>query len=481
MRRIVLLSICVLSGCMLGPNYHPPCTCVPDFEGEPCITESVKSCEEPLCAWWKIFDDPLLEKYVLLGAAHNFNVLQAEANILQARAVREVTASKLYPQFEADFNALRLALSRNGIFDSFGQRFFANRIFNLFNAFIDVKWEIDLFGKTRRDVEAASAHVCSVIENRNDILISVLAEIAVNYFGVRSGRERAHLIEGNIALLEKNAAIVRAQFASGYRNGLDLRKIEAELATARADLPDVYSQIYSSMYALSILTGNLPEEFVCEMMIDAPLPIPPLKVAVGLRSDLLRRRPDVRRAERDLAAATAEIGVAVASFFPTIKLFGLIGFDSLRFNNLFQAGSKFWLLDADIKQPLFQGGKLSGNLKASSAAACAACANYHQTVLEALAETEKALVSYVEELVTTGLLEEAVGQDREVVKITNERYTKGLVNVIEFLDAERQLISAELNLLQSHTNSLFHLIALYKALGGGWDCALVERNCVGEI
>lgn len=467
---------------MVGPNYRPPSvTLVPDFEGEPCLTEEVKSCQEPIMAWWKIFNDAQLEKYISMGAACNNSVKVAEANILQARALRQVTASKLYPQINADFNALRLALSKNGLLGIIGERLSpSHRIFNLFNAFIDASWEIDLFGKTRRNIEAADAHVGQMIEERNDLLVSVLGEIAINYFEVRSAQTRVKLMEENISLLERNVFIVHEQFKKGLRNGVDLQKIEAELANVRSELPDVYATMYSSMYALSILTGELPETFVCELELEKELPLPPCQVAVGLRSDLLLRRPDVRYAERQLAEATAHIGVAVASFFPKISLFGIIGFDSLKIGNLFRGSSKMWAIDGDVSMPLFQGGKLIGNLKASEAATCAAAFNYQQTVLTALADSERALVSYAEELATSALLRDAVQKNQQVVEISNQRYVRGLTTVIDLLDSERQWNAAKQNLLTSHTSSLLDLIALYKALGGGWECALAER-CGGAL
>lgn len=478
--------ILLLGGCAVGPNYKTPENNVPDTWSSATAASNVLSDDTPVTQWWEVFDDPLLNKYIEKAAESNYDLLTAEANILQARAMRQIAASSFFPQIGADVNATKTYFSKNGpifaigpstgslpgtVSQSSGLPFSVQipQIQSLYNALFDCTWEIDLFGKTRRTVEAADARIGSAIEQRNDTLITVLAEVARNYIEIRSNQKLSQLLEENIAILEQKSAIVQKQLESGLVSDLDYENIQATLSSERALLPDTNAQIYRAIYTLSILTGEFPEALVEELLPMQPLPQAPEKVAVGLRSDLLRRRPDVRQRERELAAATATIGVAVASFFPTITLYGDGGFQSLMLKNLFTGGSKTWAFGGDIMMPVFQGGKLVGNLKATQAATAAAAYTYQQTILTALDETESALVAYAEDLQATNDLQNTVVHNQNLVGLSEERYQTGLVSLLNLLDSERQLNETEQTLLQRETRSLLDLITLYKALGGGWE------------
>ncbi len=465
---------------MVGPNYVPPDPWVPEWVDPGHFQVALPEECPPPTRWWEIFNDPFLNKYIDTASCYNNEVQIAEANILRARATRMVTASKLFPQIAADFNASRTYFSKNGPIVSLGTSGINTssglpfevqvpQIQNLFNATIDASWEIDLFGKTRRSVEVADALIGSACELRNDVLVTIFAEVANNYLNIRSQQRLGQLVSENIDLLEKNAEIVRLQVERGYRNQLDLERIEAELLTNQASLPGIYATIYQDIYALSVLTGFLPEVLLEELLPIQPLPMPPPNIAIGVRTDVLRRRPDVRLAERLLAAATAHIGVAVASFFPTITLTGQIGFQSLSLANLFQAGSKTWSIAGDVNLPIFQGGKLIGNLRVSEADALAAAYGYQQAVLNALQEAESGLVAYGQSLQATLIWSETIDKYQGIVDLTSIRYLRGLSNLIDFLDSERQLNSAKQNWLNSVNTSLLDLVALYKALGGGWE------------
>jgi NodT family efflux transporter outer membrane factor (OMF) lipoprotein len=476
-----------LSGCTVGPNYKPPENTVSqEWKGPPPSSEISYSREKPVTDWWKVFQDSLLDKYIEMAATHNYDILAAEANILQARALKQVAASSLFPQVSADLNATKTFFSKNGPIFTIGTaagdpidetstttglpfNVQIPQIQSLYNALFDASWEIDLFGKTRRSVEAAQATMESAIEQRNDILISVLAEVARNYIEIRSDQKRRLLIEENIQLLEQNAEIIKVNMEKGFASGLDLENIKAELASARAELPDIDAQIYRGIYTLSILTGNFPEALVDELFPYQELPALPHSIAVGLRSDLLRRRPDVRQAERQLAAATANVGVAVASFYPTITLLADAGFQSLKIKNLFNSRSKTWAMGGDFNIPIFQGGRLVGNLRANRAAASAAAYSYQQTVLVALQDAESALISYSQDLVKSKELNKNMQNNQMLVYLTHERYDKGLVSLLDFLSSKRQLITSQITLLTSDTIALLDLISLYKSLGGGWE------------
>lgn len=249
----------------------------------------------------------------------------------------------------------------------------------------------------------------------------------------------------------------------------------ATLATERALLPDIEAQIYRNIYTLSVLTGAVPETLVEELINPQPLPKAPKIVAVGLRSDLLRRRPDIRLVERDLAAATANVGVAVASFFPTITLIGDGGLQSLMLKNLFNWGSRTWAVGGDINMPIFEGGRLLGNLKAKRAETAATAHTYQQTVLNALEETESAIMTFTQDLKTCKERKEATDRYQDLVVLSEQRNSKGLVSLLDLLDTERQLNESQQSLLNSDIAKLLDLIALYKALGGGWETAFCDN------
>jgi outer membrane protein, multidrug efflux system len=488
-----------LSGCKVGPNYSPPENDVPDEWSAPTAPVEIPlSYDPPPALWWEIFNDPLLNKYIQLAANYNNDVLTVEANIFQTRAMRQVSAAPLFPKISGDFDAFHTFISKNGpigVLEAGGAAGTAGTAgavgaaaipkrpqppqkFNIFNNFIDASWELDLFGKTRRAVEAAQAQLESTIEQKNGILISVFGEIARNYIELRSSQKQKILLERNIEILQKNVAIIQKRYSTGYSNLLDLEQINIQLNQAVSALPPVNTAIYRNIFALSVLTGDLPEILLEELLPPQPLPELPECLSTGLRSDLLRRRPDIREAERNLAQATANIGVAVASFFPSVTLTGIFGLDSLKISNLYSPNSKMWIYGADISIPIFQGGKLVGNLKIAEAQTAALAYTYQQTVLNALRDTETALVSYGEDLKATEELKKILASNEKLTNLNNKRYAKGLVSQLDVLNSELISNNAELSLLQSETSALLDLITLYKSLGGGWEP--FDQNCASN-
>ncbi len=486
MKYLPLLFL-LFAGCFkVGPDYKAPENTVGNEWHEP-EEEKEYTTSEPEIAWWKVFHDDLLEKYIETAALSNQEILRAEAAICEARALREVAASNLFPQISADLSALKTYFSKNGpVFAitpgggaggglpniNTGLPFSIQipQIQNLFNGLFDASWEIDLFGKTRRTVELAEAHIGSAIENRNAVLISTLAEIARNYLELRSFQKRSELLQKNIQLLEESKTIVEMQFLVGTANRLDVERIVAALDSAKASLPDTHAQIYRNIYALSILTGKEPEALVDELIEAKPLPAAPDHVAIGLRSDLLRRRPDVRRAERQLAEATAGVGIAVASFYPSFTLVGDAGLQSLQIKKLFQAASRTWAYGGDLNIPIFQGGRLVGNLHAAEAECSMAGYQYQNTVLTALQEAEGSLVSYSDSLSSANLMRKSASSTRDVARLATDQYKAGLISLLGALQSQRDSVLADLNLLDKDTSALITLVTLYKALGGGWQC-----------
>lgn len=476
MKKILFLLI--LSGCMLGPNYSPPELNLSNDWASNADTA------EPVQKWWEELGDDLLNRYIEIAAEFNYDIQSAEANILRARALRQVAASKLFPHVNFDLNGTKTYFSKNGPVFAIGQAAgnpgdetssttglpFAVQVpqmQNLFNALFDASWELDFFGKNRRAVESAAAEIESMIAQKDDVLLTVLAEVARSYIDLRSFQRRSLLLEENISLYENHAEILRASVFYGYSNQLELENIEAELAASKAALPETNAEVYRAIYTLSVLIGRPPETLVDELLASSPLPEVPREVAIGCRSDLLRRRPDVRYAERKLAEATANIGVAVASFFPTLSLLGNGGFQSLALPQLFEWGSKTWAYGADVNMPLFEGGRLIGNLRFTQAEQAFYAAQYQQTVLNALQDAENSLRKFEELVKSTREYDQSVFHNEYVVAITRERFLKGLINRIDLINNEKQLVSSKLTQLDSKTAELLSLISLYKSLGGG--------------
>lgn len=466
----------ILNGCMVGPNYREPEIVVAD-EWHSCVCES----EEMMIAWWQQFNDPLLTRYIEEAACYNKSLLSAETTVLEAMALRQVVASQLFPHLGIGLNSSRTYFSKNGpIFATgvdqtstslLGLPFEVHipQIQNIFTTLLNASWTIDLFGKIRREVEVVDAFIGSAIEKKNDLLNIIIAEVAQNYIDLRSAQQQGRLIEENILLLEEEVRIANHRFQKGLTNALSRERIEAQLAELEGSLPPICSQIYQYIYAISLLTGKVPESLLCDLLPIAPLPCSPCEIGFGLRSELLRRRPDVRRAERMLAAANASIGVAVASFFPSLTLSSNLGLQSVHFSNLFEAASKTWSIGESVQLPIFEGGRLLGSLHLSESLTWQAYYDYQQVILTALQEAESALVAYGREEERESYLRKSMEHYRVYASLMENRFKKGLVGTTDLLESRRQLNSAEQTHLVSERVVLENLITLYKVLGGGWE------------
>jgi outer membrane protein, multidrug efflux system len=453
-----------LCSCMVGPEYHPPSQTLPDTWH----TEDV-NCTQPDCTWWEQFQDPLLNQYLYLASQNNLDLIQARATICAARGQLIVEKSELYPHINADFNALRTYFSKNGPVGIFENRDNLPSSINLYNAIFDASWEIDFFGKIRHSVMAAKAEIESTIEEKNATLLMVLAEVAKNYFELRSTQKRIEYTQKKVSLFEELQTISSKQNESGYTDLINLNKTQSSLEQAYAELPELFSRAAQNIYALSVLTGNLPETFIEELTCIHPLPQPIYDVKMGLRSELLRRRPDIISAEKQLAKATANIGVAVASFFPSFKFIGFSGLQSLHFPTLFQANSFAWAAVGNAHIPIFQGGKLIGNLKASQSEEIRAIANYQQTVLKAVEETENALISYKNDLVKLAHTQQSSESLNHISQLTAEQYMHGYVDKISQINNEEEYLSSQLSLIEVQEKALIDLVVLYKALAGSFN------------
>lgn len=479
----------LLTGCMVGPNYKEPQNALsPNWTAV--IAEDVISQENLLVEWWKLFCDPLLTQCIENAVRCNYDLNSACETILQAKALRQVKASSLFPQIIADINGTKTYFSKNGPVFAIGVPTASGaetetgslspatglpfqvqvpQIQNLFNALFDATWEIDLFGKIRRGVEFASAIMDAAIAQRNDLLISIVAEVAKNYIELRTFQMGALFVEQTIDLLEQKREINEKNHLEGYSSTIAVESAASELNLAKAALPLLIAKSYRAIYAISLLTSQLPETLLPLLGEVKPLPAIPEKTAVGLRSDLLKRRPDIRVAERKLAAATANVGVAVASFFPSITIGGDGGFQSLSIRDLFQGKSKTWAIGGDINLPIFEGGRLIGNYRASKASLAEAACTYQQTILKALEEVEGNLVGYKQGLTVCNELQANLVHQQNIDFLTEQLYGQGIKTFLDLLSQKEQVIQSREVLLLSQSATLIDLIALYKSLGGGWE------------
>jgi len=305
--------------------------------------------------------------------------------------------------------------------------------------------------------------------DRRDTLVTLLGEIARNYVEARGYQRRLTIVRENIAAQEQDVAITQDRFTNGLASNLDVQQATTLLATTRADIPTLESSLQASIRRLGVLLGQPPGALTIELSTAEPIPTAPPDVPVGLPSELLLRRPDVRKAERQLAAANAEIGVATADLFPKFSLTGAAGFQSVSASDWFSAGSKFWSIGPTVQWNIFDAGRIRANIRVKNARQEQALAAYEQTVLMAFEEVENGLTTYANEQIRRRSLEEAVKSSQESLLLANKLYANGLANFINVLDSERSLYQAQDQLVQSERAVSTNLIALYKSLGGGWE------------
>jgi len=460
---LALAAFAGLSACTLGPDYHRPDFHAQDggqWQSDANITAGSQAVEA--LDWWKQLDDPLLSELIAGALKENRDLGAALANIERARALRRIAGSGYYPTLDASGSGSRSRFSRQtGFGANTGTR-------NTFSAALDASWELDLFGRTRRAVEAADARIQASEEAQRGLMLSVVAEVATNYFEARGLQRQLVFTEQDIGLLREVESIARAQSELGVTTELDLTRATGERETFEATLPNLEAEIAARIYRISVLTGQSPEFHMQALQQSSPLPMPPDAVPVGLRSDILKRRPDVQQAERELASATAGIGVAKADMFPSFSLTGAIGSSARVFGDLFTPATLTRSVGGVLGWPVFAGGSITAGVDVAEADAKAALAAYEQSVLLALEDGEASLMRYGKEWQTLKRLKKAEVTRQQAFEIARLRYEAGEENFLVILDAERALIATRNDIISSETKILTGLAQLYKALGGGW-------------
>lgn len=449
-----------LAGCKVGPNYQSPSASTPDG------WISVKADEKAEIEqdWWKHFHDPILDQLLAKTIAGNYDLKIATTRIAEARAARATARSDLLPVVNTDANAERQS---NRI--AFGSvPFDLAKPFNTFQTGFDASWELDIFGGRRRGVEAANADLQATEATAEDTRISLLAEVARTYIDIRQYQTQLALAQDTITAQEQTAKIAQERFKAGEVAGIDATEAKAQVSQAKSQLPYYQSLLLQAEFSMDLLLGDTPGTTQKLITTSQPIPVGDKVLIVAAPAKVIASRPDVRMAERKLASATAQQGIAVAQFFPDISLTGFLGLLSSDSNTLLQANSKSWDIGGGVVWPILNYGKLSANKHAADAREQEALAIYQKSVLTALSDVERSVSAYTKEEEHRTALEEAAKEDEKAVKVQRARYKEGLSSFIEVLDAERTLYSAQSQTATSRAITAQNLIAVYKSLGGGW-------------
>lgn len=458
---VTMLAV-TAAGCAVGPNYQVPATPVdPSFANaaEPGFVQD-KAVER----YWTGFADPLLDALVDDAIAHNTDLRAAAANLQAARAIRRLAGFDQFPT---------ATLAGSYTHNLYAQQQLPgvdqhDREFDTAQAGFEGLWELDLFGRVRRNVEAARADVGVASATLQDARVSVIAEVARNYFVLRGLQDQLALTNRNADNQFSSLKLTRVRLEAGRGNQLDTARAEAQWQTTLSSIPTLQGSISTTMYRLSVLTGRQPA-VLAERLVPQPLPaLPPLN-AIGTPEQLLRRRPDIRVAERRLAGATARIGVAVGDLFPKVTLTGSIGYLAPTFGEFGERGARDYSVGPSITWAAFDLGRVRARIHSARFQTDAALATYEGAVLNALEVTEDALVSYGRSQSRRDALQLAAAASDKAADLAQQRFEGGLIDFLEVLDAERTALSAELLLSQSRTDAATSLIAVYKALGAGWD------------
>lgn len=499
-RGPVLLGLTMLAGCTVGPNFKPPHARAPASltglaaPATPAKDASIATAAPIEAAWWRSFHDPILTGLEKRAAAANLDLRLASIRLAESRAEAGIVGAAQYPQLGAAASYTREKPSSKGIFSalsgsqptsSTNAASVANgggglagglpgsslQPFDLYGAGGDASWEIDLWGKVRREVESANATVQASLEARRAAMVSVLAEVARDYIQLRGVQRTIAITTSNLRTDQDSLHLTQARFADGLATNLDVANARAQVALVAAQLPSLEQQQNLLINQLSLLLGAEPGALRAELITAKPVPPTPPHVPVGLPSDLLLRRPDILQAQAQLHAATANIGVAVAAFYPQISISGSLSLSSLQPSTFATWAARQYAIGPVLTLPIFDGGRISGTVKLRKVQQQEAAITYQKTVLQAWHEVANALDAYNAAQNRRDTLRGAVGAARQALSLARQRYKQGISDFLEVLDAERSMLAAEQQYADATTIVSTDLVSLYKALGGGWNAA----------
>lgn len=469
MRSLIKLSFTlvltlVLAGCAaVGPDYKKPEFDAPDAWKTVVINE-VSSASSPLESWWESFNDPVLDSLIIRAKQANFNLRTAVLRIVEAQAFLRISTGDRYPQLGADGGFQRSKTPESLVGPSF-----LNNPSSVWSAGLSTSWEIDVFGRVRRSIEASEADLDASIEDYRDVMVTLYAQVASLYVELRTTQQRLEYANENINNQKETLKIAQARYDAGLVSEADVAQAKYNLANTETLVPQLIPSLENALNQLAILLGQAPGTLDKELLEGFGIPSPDMNIAIAPPAELLRRRPDIRQAERTVAAQTARIGVATADLYPEFSLGGALTLQASELGNLFESNSLGWSLAPGVRWNLFSGGKIEGNIQVQQSKTDQAINNYHATVLNALAEVETTMVRMRQDQLLTQKLAEAVAASQHSVDLTSISYVAGLVTFQGLLDSQRSLFSQQDELAKSQGQQVVDFIDLNRALGGGWS------------
>jgi len=466
----LLLGACIT----VGPDHEPPARELAT-EWRASAEGTLPSAPAELAAWWQRLEDPLLDALVTRALVGSLDLRVALARVREARALRGLAEGELYPTVDG-----QLAWRRSGESDNTPLGGFVPD-HDVTSAGFDAAWELDLWGRVRRSIEAADADLAVTVEDLRGVAVTVAAEVARSYVELRAFQRRLELARRNVELQQETLALVSARQEAGLVGEIDVAQARTNVATTRSRVPALEAGLRAAENRLAVLLGAAPGALAAELAEPAPIPVPPAAIAVGVPADLLRRRADVRAAERLLAAETARIGVAEAELYPRLSLFGTLGVAAEEASDLFEGESGLFGIGPSLRWTLFDGGRRRAVVAAQEARSQQALLGWETVVLLALEESEGAMTRFLREQTRLADLREAADQARRSVELARSQYTEGLSDFQAVLVSERGLAELEDELATSESGVTTHLVALYKALGGGWEEGPIAEALSGAL
>ena len=464
--RTLALLVLLAAGCAaVGPDHQEPRADLPAAFDQ-ARGARIAAGPAEVVGWWRAFEDPLLDALVERATRENLSLQEALSRVREARALRGIEESARYPTLDAELAWLRRGESDNTPFGAFVPDS------DLYTARFDASWEVDLFGRVRRSVEAADADLGASVEDARDVLVTLVADTAAAYVELRSFQQRLAIASTNVELQQQTLDLVRTRFDAGLVGERDVAQAGANLETTRARVPELEFGALRAEHRLAVLLGITPGALPPELAAlreAAPVPRAPAAVAVGVPADLVRRRPDVRRAERELAAETARVGVLEADLYPRLAIAGSLGLAAEEAGDLFESESGFFGIGPILRWNVFDAGLRRQRVEAQDELAQQAFLRWRASVLRAIEETENALAAFVRQESRRTSLAAAAGETRRAVELARAQYEDGLTDFQAVLDSQRELAALEDDLAQSDASVATNLVAIYKALGGGWQ------------
>lgn len=453
---IPLVALTLLQGCMLGPDYRPPAPTLPD-QWHTRLPDHSSTPNDPAAQiiWWQSLQDPVLTDLLQLAIHNNPDLQTARSRLRQTRLQLGIVSADLFPSLGASASGTRQDM------DAGSQ--------TSYRAGLDARWELDIFGGTRRAREAAHAQAEASEADLQDVMVSLLAELALNYVDLRVYQARLANTGANLLNQQETLELAQWRAQSGLVTELDVEQAKYAAEQVRAQLPVLRNNLQKTRHRISVLAGQIPGTLDARLQQAGTLPALALPARLSLPAETLRQRPDVRRAERQLAAQTAQIGVTEAARYPSFSLSGFIGSDAASTGDLFQSGTQFSTLTGTIAAPLFNAGKLHRNVQVQEELQQQALLNYHKTVLTALEETENALSAYHQEQDHRQALERATEAARRASELARQQYEAGLADFQVVLSTQRAFLLLEDDLNLSNGQIVANTIRLYKAVAGGWS------------